>query len=290
MSSRSVAGITLLLLTMLAGSPTRAQQPQSAGTATPPSGWTVNVAPYLWLPTISTTASYNLPPALGGRVEAESSTGPGEWLTHLNFAAAFSADARYGRFNLLTDFQYSNFSFTDSHFRSIDFTGHPSIPISRALQTSVGARMESTIWTLAGGYTVLEGNWGNLDLFAGFRLMATTLRTNYSLALTITGPRGNGATFGGIGSISGQQNVWNGIGGFRGRIRLGNPRVFIPYYFDIGAGGSQLTWQIASGLGYQFNWGAVSATYRYLSFEQGDDAVIRHIGYHGPMLMATFSF
>ena len=69
---------------------------------------------------------------------------------------------------------------------------------------------------LAGGYTVPQGDWGNFDVIAGFR-------------------------------ISRSANVWNGIGGFRGRIR--NSGFFIPYYFDIGAGGSNLTWQIASGVG-----------------------------------------
>ena len=64
----------------------------------------------------------------------------------------------------------------------------------------------------------------------------------------------------------------------------------MPYYFDIGAGGSQLTWQIVSGLGYQFNkWGAVSATYRYLSFQHGG-ATVERTTLKGPILMVNFSF
>jgi hypothetical protein len=50
--------------------------------------------------------------------------------------------------------------------------------------------------------------------------MEVNATTDYSLGLTVTGPRGNGATFGGVGSVSGSGNIWNGIGGFRGRIRL----------------------------------------------------------------------
>ena len=98
--------------------------------------------------------------------------------------------------------------------------------------------------------------------------MGIPINLDFSLALTLTGPRGNGATFGGIGSVSGSANLWNGIGGFRGRIRLGDTGLFIPYYFDAGAGGSKLTWQIASGLGYHTSWADLSLTYRYLSFEQ----------------------
>jgi hypothetical protein len=81
-----------------------------------------------------------------------------------------------------------------------------------------------------------------------------------------------------------------GIGGVHGRIRLGDAGgVFILYHFDIGADGSQLTLQIAGGLGYQTNWAGVSLTYRYLSFEQGSSTV-HHMGLGGPMLAVNFDF
>ena len=86
------------------------------------------------------------------------------------------------------------------------------------------------------------------------------------------------------------RNIWNGIGGFRGRVRIGNTGLFVPYYFDIGAGGSKLTWQIASGLGYQTGWAGVSVTYRYLSFQQASSTVVQHLWIGGPMIMANFSF
>ena len=108
--------------------------------------------------------------------------------------------------------------------------------------------------------------------------------------MTIVGPRGNGATFGGIGSVSGSRDIWNGIGGFRGRIRVGDAGLFIPYYFDVGAGGSNLTWQISSGVGYHVGLADLSLTYRYLSFEQGSSSVVQHLSIKGPMLMANFTF
>ena len=106
----------------------------------------------------------------------------------------------------------------------------------------------------------------------------------------MAGPRGNGATFGGVGSVSGSGEIWNGISGLRGRIRTGNVGLFIPYYFDIGAGGSNLTWQIASGLGYHANLADVSLTYRYLSFEQSSGATLQRLTIKGPMLAVNFSF
>ncbi len=291
LSRIAIAAAVTVLLAAGGTSGAQAQTPISSGQQTAgPSGWIFNVAPYLWLPTVNTTLNYNLPPTLGGRLPTDVSVGPGQLVSHLNFATAVAADAQYGRFSLMTDFMYMNLSATSSQFRSIDFTGFPSIPISKSVQTSTGTSLNSTIWTLAGGYTLFQGDWGNFDAIAGFRFFEVNTTTNFSLALTIVGPRGNGATFGGIGGMSGNGDIWNGIAGFRGRIRINNTGLFIPYYFDIGSGGSKLTWQIASGLGYQTGWVGVSAVYRYLSFEQGSSAVVRHLSMGGPMIMVNFSF
>ena len=290
--SRLIIGAVLAgLLVVEATSGAQAQQPTSLGQQPAnPSGWIFNVAPYLWVTHINTSLSYDLPPALGGRLPTESSIGFGDLVSHLNFATMVTADAQHGPFSLVTDFLYVNLSDTTANFKSVDFIGQRSIPISRAVQFSTGTSLNEKIWTLAGGYTLARGDWGNFDVIAGFRYLGVNATTDYSLGLTVTGPRGNGATFGGIGSISGSPNIWNGIGGFRGRVRLGFDGLFIPYYFDIGAGGSNLTWQIASGLGYQTGWAGVSLTYRYLSFEQGSSTVVQHLGIRGPMLMVNFTF
>jgi hypothetical protein len=140
-----------------------------------------------------------------------------------------AADAQYDRFSLLTDFMYLKVGGTPSHLASVNFPGQPPLPISDAVRTSEGLNLNAKIWTLAGGYTVLEGNWGNFDLIAGFRYLGVDATTNYNLALALTGPLGNGATFGGIGSVSGSANIWNGIGGFRGRVRIGDAGLFVPY-------------------------------------------------------------
>jgi hypothetical protein len=292
--------LIIILGGLLAGgaaSGAQAQQPVSLGQqATNPSGWTFNVAPYLWFAHINTTMNLNLPPALDGTVSADSTIGFGDLVSHLNFGLMVAADARHDRFSLLSDFMYLNLGGTASNIKSVNFPGRPAIPISGALQTSAGLNTNAKIWTLAGGYTVAEGGWGNFDMIVGFRYLDQPIRINYDLALTLTGPRGNGATFGGIGSVSGTSTLWNGIGGLRGRIRLDvlgssiPAGLFIPYYFDVGTGGSNLTWQIASGLGYQTRWADVSLTYRYLSFEQGGSAVVQHIDIGGPMIMANFSF
>jgi hypothetical protein len=285
--------VAVLTAALAAGetSVARAQQPmglnqQVAGS----SGWTFDLAPYLWFANINTDVSFNLPPALGGTVTSSPSVGFGDIVSHINIGVMGAADARYGRFSVLTDFMYLNVGDTPSQFKAVNFPNHPAIPIQASVQSSQGLTLRTSIWTLAGGYTLAQGDWGNFDVIAGFRLFEVNERINYSLGFTIAGPRGNGATFGGIGGISGSGDIWNGIGGFRGRVRLGDAGFFIPYYFDIGAGGSDLTWQISSGVGYHVGPVDVSLTYRYLSFEQGSSAVVQHLDIKGPMLMANFTF
>jgi hypothetical protein len=270
----------------------RAQQPISLGQpAADVPGWTFDVAPYLWIANINTRMNFDLPPAIGGgTASTDTSIGFGDLLSHLNFATMVAADAQYGRFSLLTDFIYLNLGGEASRFRSVRPPNEPPIPISTGVDANVSMNLTSSIWTLAGGYTLAEGNWGNFDAIAGFRFLALNATLDHSIGIAAVGPRGNGAIFGRGGSVSASDDIWNGIGGFRGRVRLGNAGLFIPYYFDIGAGGSNLTWQIASGLGYHTGLADLSLTYRYLTFDQGSDAKLQTLTVKGPMLAMTFAF
>jgi len=61
----------------------------------------------------------------------------------------------------------------------------------------------------------------------------------------------------------------------------------VPFYLDVGTGGSQFTWQGATGLAYAFQWGELGLLYRYIDFRfhsrEADDLTIS-----GPMVSATF--
>ena len=199
--------LATLLAGLLVGKGTplaQAQQPTSVSQpATTSSGWSFDITPYVWFATMNTGLNLTLPPALGGTVSTNTSAGFGDLLSHINFGAMVAADARYDRFVILTDFLYLNVGGVASQINSVNFPNHPNIPISTSVQTSVSLRLSAPIWTLAGGYTVAQGNWGNFDAIVGFRYLSVNARVNYSLALTLTGPRGNGATFGGVGGVTG---------------------------------------------------------------------------------------
>jgi len=255
-------------------------------------GWSFELVPYLWLPNIDVTMKY---PVLGGGTATTAlSVGPGEYIPKINFGAMLAGEARYDRFSLLTDIIYLNLSSTESQIKSFDF-GTTSTPVEGALTTSTSARLQATVWTLAGGYTVAEGAWGNLDLVGGLRLLAVTDTTNFSLALDVTRPDGSIA-LGRTGGLSAGRSVWNGIGGVRGRLYLGDAdwfgggKFFAPYYFDVGAGGSNLTWQAFGGLGYQTGQLGVSVGYRFLSFQQDSSSVVQRLTLGGPIIVASFRF
>ena len=80
LSNRTLlAGLVVGLVAFGASPGASAQQP--AGLPSRPltnTGWSFNVAPYLWLPSINTDLNYNLPAGLGGRLPTEVSAGPGE--------------------------------------------------------------------------------------------------------------------------------------------------------------------------------------------------------------------
>jgi len=187
-----------------------------------------------------------------------------------------------------------NANIGSANIKSFDF-GLTSIPVDRTLTTSTSTRLQSTVWTLAGGYTVAQGDWGNVDLIGGFRLLALSQTTNFSLAVDITRPNGSIA-LGRIGGLSVSKSIWNGSGCVRGRLYVGDAdwfgggKFFVPYYFDIGAGGSNLTWQAFSGLGYQTDRIGVSVGYRFLSFQQSSNSVIQKMSLGGPIIVANLKF
>jgi hypothetical protein len=56
--------------------------------------------------------------------------------------------------------------------------------------------------------------------------------------------------------VSGSEGLLDGIIGMRGYFMLGD-NWSIPYYADIGTGGSDLTWQLFGAIGYRFSWGDI---------------------------------
>jgi hypothetical protein len=254
--------------------------PAQAQSAAPADPWKFSITPYLWLPTIDGTLKYNIPPGAGGSPSFE--VGPNDY----QFALEIAGEVRKGRWSVFTDLIYLSFSTATTGFKSVDFGGSF---VSSSANVSGNTSVRGAIWTLGAGYAVLPDRPVTLDVFGGLRYAGLEASTDWQLTLDITGP-GAGQTFPRAGSTSQRMDLWDGIVGVRGSAWLGSSNWSIPYYFDVGAGSSIVTWQGLLGLAYSFKWGDVSLAYRYLYYDQGSDKLLQNMSFRGPTLGATFRF
>src|ERR1700761_3034715 len=116
-SNARIFGLICTLILILSGG-ARAQVVSSAPAST--SGWSFNIAPYVWLPTISSDLQASGP--RGGNVSTSISAGFGDYISNLNFATMLGGKARYDRFSIMTNLVYVNASLTSdvSHLSSVN--------------------------------------------------------------------------------------------------------------------------------------------------------------------------
>ena len=253
--------------------------------------WQFQITPYLWLPTIDGTLNYDLPPGGGGSPDI--SVGPTDWLELLNFGALVAASARKGRFSMFTDVVYLSMTRNgDGRIASVEGTvpgNIISIPVSANLTLNTRTDMDGLVWTLAAGYTVKQTKTSSVDVFAGARLFSVDFSSSWELTAAITTPGGQQllAAQGGIGSDT---DLWDGIVGVRGHFDFGNGNWSVPYYFDIGAGSSDLTWNAMAGLSRTFGWGDLMFVYRHLAYDEDADGLMQSFSFSGPAFGAAFRF
>lgn len=251
-------------------------------------GWSFNLGAYLWLPTMNGTLNYALPKGIAGT--ADVSVDAGDYFSKLNFAALMAAEIRYENFSLITDLVHMDIGADSSRLRSVDVRGLPSNPLSTSTNSNADTNLKALIITMAGGYTAASGSWGHMDMVGGFRFFGAELRTDYALSADITGPGGHGVALARNGRLSGSQDIWNGIIGIRGRLRLGEGGFFLPYYLDLGTGDSSLTSLMFGGIGYQTGSVGVQLGYRYLSFDQKGSSLVQDLSMQGAYLALNYSF
>ena len=281
-SARLLSALLWLMLSALV----LPAQAQTVPRAEP--GWQFSVTPYAWVPSIDGTLRYQLP-GQPGPDSADVSKDGASILEALNFAAMIAAEARYQRYSVLTDFIYLDLGATGSKLRSVNFGGGGGgTGVGASLDRGTESSLSGSLWTLMGGYTVTQGDWGHADIVGGFRLFALNSETNIRLAGDVTAPVGS-ASLDRNARLSESATLFDGIIGMRGRFVIGNG-FYAPYAFDIGTGSSTLTWQASAALGYQFSWGGVALGYRYLSYEQGSSKLVQDLSFGGPFLALNFTF
>jgi hypothetical protein len=258
--------------------------PLQAQSIAPADQWTFSLTPYLWLPNVNGTLKYSIPPGAGGSPEVEA--GPNDYLQNLQAVIMISGEARRDRWSVFTDIIYLDFADQESSVTAVDFGGSL---VSSSVNVATSSSFRGMAWTLGTGYAIQTGQAVTLDFFGGLRYFGLEASTDWQLAAAITGP-GGGQTFPRAGGISGRADLWDGIVGVRGRVLLGSSDWSIPYYLDLGAGSSSLTWQGMLGVAYSFKWGGVTLAYRELYYDQKDDKLLQDLRFSGPALGVTFRF
>jgi hypothetical protein len=171
----------------------------------------------------------------------------------------------------------------------VDFNvGAAATPGSASLNMGTSTTLKGNMLTLAGGYSLAQSPDSPFDVIGGLRWFGITSDTSWNLSGAIAGPQ-QGQSFAAAGNISGNQDLFDGIIGVRGRAKLAD-RWFLPYYLDVGTGSSNLTWQALAGITYAFGWGEVALAYRHLYYDQKGNEFVQDFKFSGPMLGATFRF
>ena len=260
------------MMALLLSTGALAQQPESESES-----WQFGVSIYGWFPDIAGQTSFA---KTGGSGEFE--IGIDNILDNLEFTLMGTFDVRKGRWGILTDAIYMDVGSSKTGVRDASI-GRIQLPVNAT--ANVNLDLKSLIWTLTGYYRALDQTGLTLDVLAGARYLGVEQKVNWD----VTGNVGPIPAPGRTGSAKESLDNWDAVIGVRGRFAFGAQKNwFVPYYLDVGAGGSDLTWQGIAGLGYAFHWGEIVAAWRYLYYNFPSGEAIKDMSFSGPSIGVTF--
>jgi opacity protein-like surface antigen len=221
-------------------------------------GWNVAAEIYGWMP------SLNPELASGQDLEIDFS----DILDTLQFTFMGAIKAEKGRWGLFADLVYLNIA--DSKSGSIRVG-----PFDIA--DSVSVKMKSWIVSLGATYNFAQTQNSTFDVLGGARYLSVETVVNASI-----GPLSKG--------IDETDTVWDGFVGLSGRTDL-NDKWSISYYADLGAGGSDLTWQALAAINYKLSDRiGLNAGYRHLDWQFNDFGPLDRLYVTGPFVGLRMQF
>lgn len=200
--------------------------------------WSFTLTPYLWMPTINGTSRFDVPSG-DGRFDVE--IGPNDYLSNLQATAMVAGEARKGRNSIAMDLVYLDFAGERSNVRAIDF-GRDHVPVDVNVNRNTKSSFRGLEWTAVGGRSPIFTPDSTLDVLLGFRYFGARAKTSWDITTDITNGGSGSISFPRTGGTSKDADVWDALIGINGRSTFAQ-RWTVPYYFDIGGGGSALTWQ-----------------------------------------------
>jgi hypothetical protein len=272
--ARGGVAVMALAASALLPMPVAAQTTQSGWGA---EKWQFTATLYGWVTAIDQTVNFP-----GDRGSTDVHVGMSDVLRALKMTFQGSFDVHNGRWGIFNDLFYADLGGVKSRTR--DFSvGNIGLPAST--ETDLTLDIKTLIWTVAGEYRVGSDPAWTLDLLAGARMAQIKPTLGYS----ITGDLGPIVIPGREGSKQVDASIWDGIVGVKGRYTFGEGRKwYAPFYVDVGTGQSQLTWQIAGGIGYSYDWGSVFAMWRYLDYNFQSGKKLDDFSLNGPMVGVAF--
>jgi hypothetical protein len=215
------------------------------------------LSPYFWAPATRGTAG-----AGGETTPVDMSFG--DLTHHLNFGFMAAFEARRERWIMLVDAFYAALGEDDD-------TPGP-------LLTNVSIKLHQLMIQPEIGYTALRRPWGGVDALGGIRIW------HLSTDLTFVPVAGASRT------DSGDQSWVDGFVGSRIRVEPGN-RWHLSVLGDVGAGGSDLTWEAAAGAGYDVSQCcALTLGYRHLDVDYESSEFVNDLYMTGPILGFSWRF
>jgi len=255
---------------------TPASAPGSKGVDMFDGTWHFAVSPYLWLPNVNGSSSFESPG--GGVQNIKTEIGPNSYLSNLKFVAMLVGEAHKGDWGVATDYIYLNFKGEETRIKTIN---GPLGLIQDPINLETSSSFKGEVWTMAGTWTPVHNANGYFGVLAGFRY----LDLDTSLSWNLQGATGGLSK---VGSVAKTSSKWDGIIGAKGVVNFGAGRWYMPYYLDIGAGSENWTWQAVIGVGYRYNWGTIALVERNLSYTfDKEDTSLR---FTGPAITFTWTF
>ena len=253
--------------------------PLSAQAQDSSDGWEWRATIYGWLTDISGSTQF----PTGGGPEIE--VGIDDILDSLDFTMMGSLQVNRGKWGLMNDVIYLDVGGSSKGSR--EFVLGPNEGVSGSVELDARLDLKSWLWTVAGTYALAQSSEHRVDLLFGGRMVDMS----QELAWSVGGNVGDNPLPGrdGKGKIS--VTNWDAVIGIKGYRFFGDSGNWVlPWYFDVGTGDSDLSWQAMAGLGYHFNWGEVLLTYRYFDYDMGDSSPIADMNFAGPMIGASFAW
>ena len=218
-----------------------------------PAQWQFEATPYLFASGIDGDVKIGRLPTGGVEVSFSDLT------KMLDYGFMGALEGRNGDIGFLSDAVYMKVGTS---------AGTPGIAFGEAQ-----GDMTQQVYSFAGTYRV-----GTVDLLAGIRYMRIKADVVITSGL-IAGRRGNVT-----------KNFTDGIIGARFQAPIADRWTFVAYG-DVGAGGSDLSYQLVGGINYASSKDvAWKGGYRYMAVDYRKDAFVYDVAYAGPYLGVGFRF